>query len=116
METKAELIAQTNKDFPKAYPDRKSPPTLTSVTVGDVSHEYGTEADLTARFKKADGVEYELRGAYLHGHHGSDISFTSTNFDAPKTDEEELVSYLFGELFCGDGRNTGPEKWQNLPD
>ncbi len=111
MPTKTELIAQVNREFPTYYPSSVAYPTLVSVTVGDVSHEYGTEADLSARFLRADGTEYELRGAYFRNHHGSEIELRHAD------GEKEMLSFLFGEIFCGNATySTGVERWKVLTE
>lgn len=121
--TKAELIARANNEFPdfwqwvREHNTPKPPkfdiiPQLLDITIGDITHNFGTEAGLTARFKKADGSEYELQGAYLDNDFGSEVLFTS-NPRGWGTVEEQLVKNLLCNIFDEAGGREIAE-WSSL--
>lgn len=128
MPTKTELIAQVNQEFPRDWPKivemnpRSRLPnwttftTLVTLDTGEVSHEYGTEVEINARFQKASEEPYELRGMFFQNHHDSGVHFTSNPGAFPGTQEEAILSHLFGNIFYGNGGPTGPELWKSLAD
>ncbi len=128
MLTKTELIALVNKTFPEHWqwviennsrshpPKFENIPILLSVVVGEVTHEYGTEADITAHFQKQDGTKYELKGAYFENHHDSGVLFSSRAGTNWGTVEECTLNHLFGNLLYEDGGGREFEDWKRLPD
>ncbi len=121
--TKSALIAKVNAEFPETWqwviennpkthpPKFDSYPALVSVVVGEITHAHGTEADIIACFKKADGVEYQLKGVFIDNDFGSEVFFTDRRGNWG-TVEEQIVEHLFGNELCEAGFDF--LDWKNL--
>jgi len=123
---KAALIARANEVFPTHWqwvvennrprpPEYKEIPHLLGVTVGAITHHFGTEAELTAKFKKPDGSEYELKGSYVQNHHDSQVLFTSKGIGWG-TVEESILNHLICNLLYEEGGGRELGDWLKLPD
>jgi hypothetical protein len=126
MKTKTEILAMANAELAIHYnwirdhnptlrlPALVDPPTVTRVILGEISHRYGTEADLTLSLRFADGRELQAHGAYFDNHHGSESHFTSLP-SPTKEYMEAFVTNLFGNIAFEEGVEEFTD-WDRVPD
>lgn len=126
---RAALIAQTNAEFPTHWhafracngfrpPEYTDPPVLVALQVGSLTpKDTILETEIVARFKKADGTEYELRGLYIDTPLAAQVSFTFTEeeFVDWGTVEENICAYLIGTLLHG-SLSYQYVGWSELPE
>lgn len=120
------LIARVNEAFPTHWqwvvennhprpPEYNEIPQLLGVEVGEITHEYGTEAEVVAQFRGSNGSEYKLRGSYLENHHDQRTIFTSKGVGWG-TVEESILNYLLCDLLYEEGGGREFEDWLKLPE
>ncbi|MDO8469879.1 MAG: hypothetical protein Q7S84_02545 [bacterium] len=125
MKTKSELLKKANEEFPAYWkflreanphmrlPARETFPTVLGMTVGEITHEYGTEASLVLEVKTEEGETLQLTGASFENHHDTTCEFTRDSKEL-KQFADEFASNLIFNIMCEERIELAA--WQGLPD
>lgn len=123
MKTKSELLKKANEEFPeywkfmrKANPDMRLPawetfPTVMQMTVGTITHEYGTEASLILEVRTESGETLQLSGVSFTNHWDSSCDFSGVSSEH-KTFAEVFATNLIFNIMSD--ANIEIEEWQDL--
>ena len=125
MKTKSELLKQANEEFPEQWkflreadprrrlPARETFPTVLSMTVGEITHEYGTETSLVLEVKTEEGAVLQLNGASFESHHNSTCEFTRVPEELRQF-ADAFTSNLIFNIMPEEGIEIAA--WQGLSD
>lgn len=124
MTSKSELLRRANEEFPAHWdflrsenpsmrlPARESFPTVTRMTVGEVTHRFGTEATLTLDVR-CGGELFQLKGVSFENDNDTTCQFSEGPQELRQCLEHFAINLIFN-LLCDEGLNI--EEWQPLPD
>lgn len=125
MITKSALLKRANEELPEHWqflretnPQMRLPvierfPTVTRMTIGEISHMHGTEADLTLEVTQEKGDPLQLKGVSLENHWDSTCEFMTEPKEL-KQFAEVFACHLIFNLFCDERIKI--DAWQSLPE
>jgi hypothetical protein len=125
LKSKTEILDRANREFSEHWkflrkanprmrlPDRETFPTVSNMTIGEISHEFGTEAELTLEIKTEEGEVLQLKGACFDSHHDSSCEFVGIPRDLKEFADAFALNLLFN-ILCEERLEL--EDWQNLPE
>jgi len=124
MKTKKDWLKEANDEFPAQWAflcqtDLKMRamnlatfPTVTKMVVGEITHEFGTETDLTLTVMTEDSREVELHGVAFDSDADTTCVMVANDPVLDVIAKEFVINFVFNLLYG----NLELADWNDLPD